>query len=84
MKNTFAMKTATTDDLVNRLPTILAWLEAGEDVVVKPRSASLPATTASKPQVDWSQSVAFRDRTGERTLNAEETVELSESIKGDN
>jgi hypothetical protein len=34
--------------------------------------------------VDWSQSVAFRDRTGERTLNAEETVELYESIKGDN
>ena len=84
MKNTFAMKTATADDLVNRLPTILAWLEAGEDVVVKPRAASLPAATAAKPQVDWTQSVAFRDRTGERALNAEETAELYESIKGDN
>lgn len=78
------MKTATADDLVNRLPTILAWLEAGEVVVVKPKAASLPAVTVAKLQVDWSQSAAFRERTGERVLNAEETAELYECIKGDN
>jgi len=32
------------------------------------------------PKVDWSKSAAFRDRTGERTLNAEETAELYESF----
>lgn len=36
------------------------------------------------PKVDWSKSAAFRDRTGERTLNAEETAELYESFKGEN
>lgn len=80
MKNTFPMRTATADDLMTRLPTILAWLEAGEEVVVKPKTVKL---AAAETKVDWTQSAAFRDRTGERVLNAEETAELYESFKGD-
>jgi hypothetical protein len=38
MKNTFLMKTVTAWDLQTRLPTILAWLEAGEEVMVKPKA----------------------------------------------
>jgi hypothetical protein len=53
MKNTFTMRTATAQDLLTRLPTILAWLEEGEEVVVKPKVVK-PAVVEAK--VDWSQS----------------------------
>jgi hypothetical protein len=59
MKNTFTMRTATAHDLMTRLPTILAWLEAGEEVVVKPRAVK-PAVVEAK--VDWSQSGRRRAR----------------------
>jgi hypothetical protein len=72
MKNTFSMRTATAHDLMTRLPTILAWLEAGEEVVVKPRAVK-PAVVEAK--VDWSQSAASRDRTGEGMLNAVDAAE---------
>jgi len=77
------MRTATIHDLQTRLPTILAWLEAGEEVVVKPKAMQTATPPPSEPKVDWTKSAAFRDRTGERVLNLEETVELYESIKGD-
>jgi len=83
VKNTFAMKTATAEDLLTRLPTILAWLEAGDEVVVKPRTVKHTEPPPAEQKVDWSKSAAFRDRTGERVLNAEETAELYESFKGD-
>lgn len=83
MENTFTMRTATMLDLQTRLPTILAWLEAGEEVVVKPKAVNKAAPSAAESKVDWSQSAAFRDRTGERMLNAEETAELYQSFKGD-
>lgn len=83
MKNTLLMKTATAHDLLTRLPTILAWLEAGEEVVVKPKAVKPTKATQAEQKVDWSQSAAFRDRTGEQMLNAEDTAELYESFKGD-
>jgi hypothetical protein len=76
MKNTFTMRTATAHDLMTRLPTILAWLEAGEEVVVKPKAVK-PAAVEAK--VDWTQSAAFRDRTGERMLNAEEAAKRADN-----
>ncbi len=67
-------------DLQTRLATVLSWLENGEDVVVK----SQPKKGQPVEQkVDWSKSAAFRDRTGERVLNAEETAELYVSFKGE-
>ena len=76
------MKTATVDDLENRLSVVLGWLQSGEDVVVK-APAKAAANQRTEAAVDWTQSGAFRDRTGERMLTAEETVELYESYKGD-
>ena len=83
MKNSFCMKTVTAWDLQTRLPTILAWLEAGEEVMVKPKPVQQAESPPAEQMVDWSQSAAFRDRTGERILNAEETIELYESFKGE-
>jgi len=76
------MKTATVDDLENRLSVVLGWLQSGEDVVVKAPSKSVSNQRAEEA-VDWTQSGAFRDRTGERMLTPEETAELYESYKGD-
>ncbi len=78
MKNTFTMRTATAHDLLTRLPTILAWLEEGEEVVVKPKAVK-PAAVEAK--VDWSQSAAFqRDRTGEPVLFQQDLDELYEEM----
>ena len=74
------MKTATIDDLRHRLATVFSWLESGEDVVVK-SSAAAPAGHAAR--VDWAQSAAFRDRSQEPSLTADETAELYESYKGE-
>lgn len=81
MKNTLPMKTATAHDLLTRLPTILAWLEAGEEVVVKPKAVKPTKATQAEQKVDWSQSAAFRDRTNERSLAAQETAELTDESK---
>ena len=76
------MKTATLNDLQTRLSTVVAWLQSGEDVVVK--APTRPAVCPpSEEIVDWKESGAFRDRTGERILTAAETAELYESYKGD-
>ncbi len=73
------MKTATIHDLQTRLPTILAWLEAGEEVMVKPKAAT-PAPPGEK-KVDWTQSAAFmRDRTGEPLLSQQDLDELYEEM----
>ena len=75
------MQTATLDDLRNRLPTILAWLESGEDVVVKGKPVAPPETTAEK-KADWSKSTGFRDRTGETVLNQRDLDELFDDMRG--
>lgn len=77
------MKTATAHDLQTRLPTILAWLEAGEEVVVKPKTGKRAETPPAEQKVDWSQSAAFqRDRTGEPVLSQQDLDELYEEMGG--
>ena len=81
MKNTFTMRTATAHDLLTRLPTILAWLEAGEEVVVKPKTVQPTKASPAEQKVDWSQSAAFqRDRTGEPVLCQQDLDELNEEM----
>lgn len=75
------MQTATLDDLRNRLPTILAWLENGEDVVLKGKPAAQPQPPVDE-KVDWSKSAAFRDRTGEPILTQQDIDELFEDMRG--
>ena len=78
------MKTATLDDLQTRLSTVLAWVRGGEDVMVKaPSGPASEAQPPPPPRVDWSQSGALRDRSGENFLSEEETRELYESLKGE-
>jgi len=62
---------------------VLAWLEAGEEAVVKPKAGKRRLATSKDPVVDWSQSAAFRNRSDERVLSPEETNELYESFKRD-
>ncbi len=81
MKNTFTMRTATAHDLLTRLPTILAWLEEGEEVVVKPKAVQPTKASPAEQKVDWSQSAAFqRDRTGEPVLCQQDLDELYEEM----
>lgn len=55
------MKTATAQDLLTRLPTILAWLEAGEEVVVKPKvGKQLPTSAPASPEAEQ----IYLDRSG--------------------
>jgi antitoxin (DNA-binding transcriptional repressor) of toxin-antitoxin stability system len=83
MKNTFHMKTVTAWDLQTRLPTILAWLEAGEEVIVKPKTVKQAESPPVEQKVDWSQSAAFqRDRTGEPVLSQQDLDELYEEMGG--
>ncbi len=58
------MRTATLNDLQTRLSTVLAWVQGGEDVVVKGEPISPPAPQEEK-KVDWSKSAAFRRPKGE-------------------
>ena len=75
------MKTATARDLTTRLPTILAWLEAGEEVVLKPDVCAQAGSLAEEPAVNWGESAALlRDRTGEPILSAEELDDLYEEM----
>ena len=76
------MKTATLNDLQTRLPTVVAWLQSGEDVVVKGEPVASPALAEEK-KVDWSKSAAFRrDRTGETVLTQQDLDELFEDMRG--
>ena len=81
MRNTFAMRTATIHDLQTRLSTVLAWVEAGEEVVVKPDAVKAAKPPHSEAKVDWTQSAAFlRDRTGEPVLSAKDLEELYDEM----
>ena len=53
------MKTATLNDLQTRLSTVLEWVRAGEDVVVKGEPVAPPAPLEEKT-VDWTKSAVFR------------------------
>ena len=76
------MQTATLDDLRNRLPTILAWLESGEDVVVKGKPATEPQPPGDE-KVDWSKSAVFqRPKSAAPLLTHEDIKELFDDLRG--
>ena len=76
------MQTATLDDLRNRLPTILAWLENGEDVVVKGKPAA-KAQPPGETKVDWTQSAVFRrPPTGKVDMTEAELQEFYQDMRG--
>ena len=81
MQKSLCVKTATLHDLQTRLGTILAWVQGGEDVVVKGEPVA-PAETTAEKKVDWSKSAAFRDRTGEPVLTQQDIDELFDYMRG--
>ncbi len=81
------MKTATVRDLRNRYTDLLAWIEAGEEIVITRRGKAVarlvPEPASASGKVDWSQSAAvLRDRSQDRTISAEESAELLKDASG--
>lgn len=81
------MKTATVRDLRNRYTELLAWLAAGQEVLItqrgKPVARLLPARTSQAGTVDWTKSRAVRrDRSQMRQLGADEASELIKESAG--
>ncbi|MFN0077568.1 MAG: hypothetical protein ACKVY0_13945 [Prosthecobacter sp.] len=58
------MRTATALDLQTRLPTILAWLEAGEEVMVKPKIQQKEKTAVVMEKAETKQTMVYLDRSG--------------------
>jgi prevent-host-death family protein len=76
------MKTATVRDLRNRYTQLLAWIGAGEEIVItqrgKPVARLCPESSAcSAHENSWAGSPALRrDRSQEIILSAEESSKL--------
>ena len=75
------MKTATVRDLRNHYTKLLAWIAAGEEIIITQRGKSIarlvPERGADSAKVDWSRSAAVtRDRSGEKVLSAAESARL--------
>jgi len=76
------MKTATVRDLRNRYTQLLAWIGAGEEIVItqrgKPVARLCPESSAGPiPENSWAGSAALRrDRSHEITLSAESSSKL--------
>jgi len=82
-------KTATVRDLRNNYTNLLAWLEAGESILITRRGKLLARLIPEKKKllqkkVNWAKSAAFtRDRSGERMLTAQESASLLHESQGD-
>lgn len=81
------MKTASVRELRNNYTSVLRWVSAGEEVVITQRGKAIarlvPEQADSAPVVDWAASPAVqRDRTNERMLSAEESLQLIHDASG--
>ena len=75
------MRTATVRDLRNHYTSLLGWVSAGEEIVItqrgKPVARLIPENPQEAKKVNWAESPAVtRDRSSERVLTAEESLEL--------
>jgi prevent-host-death family protein len=75
------MITATVRDLRNHYSSLLDRISEGEEIVItrrgKPVARLIPERPSKPEKVCWADSPAVtRDRTGERMLTAEESLEL--------
>ncbi len=81
------MKTATVRDLRNRYTILLAWLGAGEEVLITQRGKTVarlvPERDAKKGRVNWTGSEAVkRDRSKERILSAKASAAILTAAAG--
>ena len=75
------MKTATVRDLRNHYSSLMGWIDAGEEVVItrrgEPIATLAPIKQKTPKQVNWANSPAVtRDRSGERILTAQESLDI--------
>ena len=75
------MKTATVRDLRNHYTKLLAWIAAGEEIIITQRGKSIARLTPERPadaaKVNWADSpVVRRDRRKETKLTAKESADL--------
>jgi prevent-host-death family protein len=75
------MRTATVRDLRNHYSSLLSWVSAGEEIVItqrgKPVARLIPENPPEPKKVNWAESPAVtRDRSGERVLSAQESLDL--------
>ena len=75
------MRTATVRDLRNHYTSLLSWVSAGEEIIItqrgKPVARLIPEKPAEPKKVNWADSPAVtRDRSGERILTAQESLDL--------
>ncbi len=81
------MKTASVRDLRNRYSTLLAWIGAGEEIVITQRGKTVarlvPAQDAAGARADWTQSPALkRDRSKEPKLSSAEVAKILHQAGG--
>lgn len=81
------MRTATVSDLRNDCTHLLEWVGAGEEVIITERGKAIARLIPEKPEepekVNWADSPAVtRDRTGERILTAQESLDLIHDAAG--
>lgn len=75
------MKTATVRDLRNHYTKLLAWIAAGEEIIITQKGKSIarlcPEPDHGTAEVNWIQSAAVtRNRSGERVMSAAESAEI--------
>ena len=75
------MRTATVRDLRNQCTSLLSWVSAGEEIVITQRGKAVARLVPEKPEepkkVNWSEAPEItRDRSGERILTAQESLDL--------
>lgn len=81
------MRTATVRDLRNHYTSLLSWVGAGEEIVItqrgKPVARLVPENPEASKKVNWADSPAVtRDRTDERILTAQESLDLIHEAAG--
>jgi prevent-host-death family protein len=75
------MRTATVRDLRNHYTSLLSWVSEGEEVVItqrgKPVARLIPEKPGKPQEVNWGNAPEVtRDRSGERMLSAQESLDL--------
>ena len=86
-KHRKSKKTASVRDLRNRHRTLLAWIGAGEEIVITQRGKTVarlvPAQDEAGTLADWAQSPAVnRDRSRETQQSSAEVAELLQQAGG--
>ena len=75
------MRTATVRDLRNHYTSLLSWVKGGEEVIITQRGKAvarlIPEKSAEPEKVNWGNAPEVtRDRSGERILSAQESLDL--------